>query len=158
MFFRNNKAFIDFVLHMKTSWSLPLSSPSIWKLTTNQNKLRLASLGTDGLDWKRAFWACFRENDHFHAQNCIYKFGHRIQRFWWIRIWIQAVAESGLIESKFDIQKSSYMSKTKGSRRKPPSPTKTSSNMKFINFFLLLGQFWPIWIGIYPDPGLKHWV
>ncbi len=28
------------------------------------------------LDWKRAFWACFRENDHFHVQNSVYKFGH----------------------------------------------------------------------------------
>jgi hypothetical protein len=29
-----------------------------------------------GLVLKRAFWACFRENDHFHTQNWIYKFGH----------------------------------------------------------------------------------
>jgi hypothetical protein len=31
-----------------------------------------------GLDWKWAFWACFHENDHFHAQNWVYKFGHDI--------------------------------------------------------------------------------
>ncbi len=29
-----------------------------------------------GLDWKWAFWACFRKNDRFHAQNWVYKFGH----------------------------------------------------------------------------------
>jgi hypothetical protein len=28
-----------------------------------------------GLNWKRAFWACFRENERFHAQNWLYKFG-----------------------------------------------------------------------------------
>ena len=30
-----------------------------------------------GLNWKRAFCACFRENERFHAQNWVYKFGHR---------------------------------------------------------------------------------
>ncbi len=37
-----------------------------------------AETGVSGyaLDWKRAVWACFCQNDHFHAQNLIYKFGH----------------------------------------------------------------------------------
>jgi hypothetical protein len=28
-----------------------------------------------GLNWKRAYWAYFRENDHFRTQNWLYKFG-----------------------------------------------------------------------------------
>jgi len=32
-----------------------------------------------GLNWKRAYWAYFRENDHFRTQNWLYKFGHWIQ-------------------------------------------------------------------------------
>ncbi len=39
-----------------------------------------------GLDWKRAVWACFPENDHIHAQNWIYKFGH------WPRFTVQPKA------------------------------------------------------------------
>ncbi len=34
-----------------------------------------------GLDWKRAFWAYFCENDHFHAQNWIYEFGHWVSAY-----------------------------------------------------------------------------
>ncbi len=30
------------------------------------------------LDWKRAFSACFHENERFDAQNWVYKFGHRL--------------------------------------------------------------------------------
>ena len=39
-----------------------------------------------GLNWKRAFCACFRENERFHAQNWVYKFGHSrdIQGFLYI--------------------------------------------------------------------------
>ena len=32
------------------------------------------------LERKQAFWACFRENERFHAQNWVYKFGHTLEQ------------------------------------------------------------------------------
>ncbi len=65
---------------MKTCWSLSLRSstvlenyPQFWSRPKQAN----TNVSGYGLDWKWAFWACFRENDRFHAQNWVYKFGHR---------------------------------------------------------------------------------
>jgi hypothetical protein len=44
------------------------------KSDLGQNKLGPESPGTDWIE-NEGFWACFRENDHFHAQTWIYKFG-----------------------------------------------------------------------------------
>ncbi len=52
--------------------------PQIW----SHPKQSQTGVSGYGLDWKRAFWAYFRENDHFHAQNWIYKFGHSTRFFW----------------------------------------------------------------------------
>ncbi len=46
--------------------------PQIWSHPKQAEK----GVSGYGLDWIRAFWAYFHENDHFHAQNWIYKFGH----------------------------------------------------------------------------------
>jgi hypothetical protein len=48
-------------------WNFPFMSYRLWQgvaqVWSYQNKPRL--------DWKRAVWACFRENDHIHAQGAM---------------------------------------------------------------------------------------
>ncbi len=46
--------------------------PQVWS-HPKQSETGVAGYG---LNWKRAFWPCFRENERFHAQNWVYKFGH----------------------------------------------------------------------------------
>ena len=53
--------------------------PPIW----SRPKQADTNVSAYGLDWKGAFWAAFRQNDHFHAQNSVYKFGHSAGfQFW----------------------------------------------------------------------------
>ncbi len=52
--------------------------PQVW----SRPKQADTNVSGYGLDWKRAFWACFRENERFHAQNWVYKFGHRYRQFY----------------------------------------------------------------------------
>ncbi len=56
--------------------------PPIW----SHPKQADTSISGYGLDWKWAFSACFHENDNFHAQNWVYKFGHGYilwRVLWW---------------------------------------------------------------------------
>jgi hypothetical protein len=57
------------------------------------------------------FLACFRENDHFHAQNWVYKFGHlpdcsaKTSRLKKLRLWITCSLEWGMYILEVAIKK-----------------------------------------------------
>ncbi len=69
---------------MAAPWQWKPADLLLYEVTVFENYLQIwshpkqaeAGFSGYGLDWKRAVSACFRENEHFHAQNWVYKSGH----------------------------------------------------------------------------------